>query len=211
MRRFVTLLLAAVLPGAADAHFYFILPPADGEPAKLVYADTAKVDKDADPGAAELFSVPAPARLAPGGAGYLTIAGIPAGTTELAVAPAKHVSLTNFPHPTLVIHDARWQAAPTAGQSTTAGLALTCHPAGGGTVFAATLAGKPVAAVVTVSAPGMPRPVTVETGPDGLTRSFAEKGLLSARAGYTEAKPGEYKGQKYQQVRHYATLTTTAR
>lgn len=210
MRRFLVFLLAAATPGAAHAHFYFVLPALNGEPAKLVLSDTAEVDKDADPGPAESFTLPAPVKLIPGGAGYLSVDGIPPGADSLTIAAPKRVSQTNYAVPTLVVHDARWLVKPSGTAGAKDGLSLSCDTLDGGTVFTTHLNGKPVAARVTVAVPGAKRPVTSQTGPDGRTRAFAEKGFYSARATLAEAKPGEYKGQPYQQVRHYTTLTTTA-
>lgn len=202
-------LLLSLISSAAHAHFYFVLPPDSGEPARLVYANEARVDRAAEPGGAESFTVTAPARLVPGGPGYLNIEGH-SGVATLSVAPAPRVSQTNFAVPTLIVQEACWQPTPSVPQTARAGLALSCHSSGSGTIFAVTLAGKPVAARVTVTTPGLKRPVVVQTGADGLTRSFPEKGFLSARASLTEPTRGEHKGQKYGQVQHYATLTTTS-
>ena len=207
--RLVSAVLATALSTlTAEAHFYFILPAETGESAKLVLSNEAKIDAQADPGPAELFTVMPSGRIAPGGAGFLKIEGVSSGAQTLTVAPPQRVSQTNYPEPTLVIHDARWQLAPSAVAAPSEGLALSCYPGGGGTLFAVTLNGKPIAARLTISAPGLKRPVVIQTGPDGLSSTFMQKGLLSAHATLGEAKPGEHKGQKYKQIRRYSTLTT---
>jgi len=49
--------------------------------------------------------------------------------------------------------------------------------------------------------------VKEETGKAGLTKEFSEKGTYGAWVKYAEPKAGESDGKKYEEVRHYATLT----
>lgn len=49
--------------------------------------------------------------------------------------------------------------------------------------------------------------VKVETGKPGITKEFAEKGTYGVWVKYTEPKAGEHDGKKYDEARHYATLT----
>jgi len=73
---------------------------------------------------------------------------------------------------------------------------------------AVTWEGKPVAdSEVVVKGPGLEGAKQV-TGADGLiTAKGLTNGLISIRARHVEAKPGQFEGKDYAEVRHYITLS----
>ena len=71
-------------------------------------------------------------------------------------------------------------------------------------------AGKPVAdAEGTVVLPDGKKE-KVKTDADGYTATFEQTGRFAAYLRHTETRAGEHGGQKYEEVRHYATLVTAA-
>lgn len=79
---------------------------------------------------------------------------------------------------------------------------------GGKLRFKVLAQGKPLAkSDVTLLVPGESKSIAVTTDADGMTESYEKAGSYGVVAKFTESQAGEQGGQKYEEVRHYATLT----
>lgn len=77
---------------------------------------------------------------------------------------------------------------------------------GGKLYLFAFVAGKPAANMeISVLTPD-DKTIDMHTDAKGITRAFDEAGMYGARIRLVEAKTGEDKGKKYEELRHYATL-----
>lgn len=73
--------------------------------------------------------------------------------------------------------------------------------------FQALAGGKPVAkAEITVMVPGEEKSESIVADDKGLTPEFSKAGTYGVNVRRVEAKSGEEKGKKYEEVRSYATL-----
>ncbi|VTS00273.1 DUF4198 domain-containing protein [Tuwongella immobilis] len=76
--------------------------------------------------------------------------------------------------------------------------------------FRALLNGKPLAkAEYAVMAPESERALAQTTDAQGFTAKFEKGGTYSARVLFVDAKPGEFQGKAYNELRHYATVVYT--
>lgn len=81
---------------------------------------------------------------------------------------------------------------------------------GGKIRFQALIAGKPAAKTeISVMVPGEDKSQDTTTDEKGLTPAFEKTGLYGVRIRLVEAKSGEDKGKKYEEVRSYATLVVS--
>lgn len=200
---------------AANAHFTFVVPEPDGASVKVIFSDDLKPDTNVNVekiGGTKLTLRDAagkdtPLELKKGDGCYTaTLPGsgprVVFGTTEFGVSQkgdAKAFLLVY--HPKALVGDVPAKAAAV-------GARLEVVPAGepGKPRFRVVADGKPAAeAEVTVMVPGSMKQM-VKTDKDGLTPAFAAAGRYGVFARWTEAKPGEHAGKKYEEVRHYATL-----
>ncbi len=221
-RMWLGLVCAAAVAGGAQAHFFFLLPPDDANPAvRLVLGDTARPDPEAqvDLGRSGQFWVRtgsgkvAPAKIGTGsGDGWLSLEPV-ADAAEAFGTVEAGVVVRGQPDPVLLVHHPRAVLAP-LGPARPAPeshrdrpLEITPVVRGGGVAFRVTAAGEPVgSADVVVEVPGEKRPRAVKTDAAGVTPAFEAAGTYAARAMRVEARAGEFQGRAYKQVRHYATL-----
>lgn len=206
--------LAAV--AAAQAHFPFVIPEADGSKAIVVFSDT--LEPDANVNIDKLSPTKLKLRDSAGNDSAIewtkgdhrllvTVPGsgtrVVHGTTDYGVlqkGEGKPFRLMYYPKAIV------GPATPAATLGDKAVLEIVPVGAAGKTQFQVLAAGKPVAECeVTVLVPGGGRKA-VKTGADGLTPAFEGQGRYGVVAKRFEAKPGEHAGLKYEEVRNYATL-----
>jgi hypothetical protein len=223
MRRVLTLGCAVTLVtvGPAPSHYLFLLPGENGAAPQLVWndgpisepatgLDTVSTGRfTALDGLGRAVSVTPK----PGGEGWLGFDGLPADAREVAGTVEYGVVVRGQPEPVLVIHHAKTVLTPVTPATVStarpeampAELTPVVQP--GGIAFRLTVGGKKAASAdVLVQLPDEKRFRAVRTDADGLTPAFDRAGKYAARALVTEAKAGEFRGRKYQQVRHYPTL-----
>ena len=205
--------------GAAQAHFAFVVPDAEGKSAKLVFSDNldpdTKVDieklsgtkltlRDADgkDTAVEMKKGDGFYSLALPGSGPRTVFGV----TDFGVrqkGDEKPFRLVYYPK-AVIGGDAKAINGPLKAEILQTGSV-------GKVKFQVLAEGKPLAdAEVTVIVPGEPKKA-VKTDKEGFTEAFAPSGRYGVYARYTEAKGGELAGMKFTETRHYATLVVDVR
>ena len=214
-RMFGAAVVGLVSIAAAQAHFPFIVPEADGSRAKVVFSDSFEPDANVD--ITKLANTKLAVRDATGKETALEwkkgdacyLVDLPGsgdrvvyGTTDYGVlqkGDAKPFRLMYYPK--AVIGKA---AAPAVGEKLALEVVATGDP--GKTKFRVLAAGKPVPeAEVSVMVPGTVKR-DVKTDKEGFTPAFAETGRYGVYAKLIEAKAGESAGKKFDEVRHYATL-----
>jgi len=208
---FLALLAACV----AQAHFTFVVPQQGGASAKVFLSENIIPDGSVDVGliadtklwVRDAHGDEAPLSLSRDG-GVLTTplpgsgARVIRGLTDLGVMNRGKAHLLLY-YPKTIVGDA-FDPKMRVGEDAVVELV----PVGRSGDFKLLLLGrgKPVAdAEITVMQPdGSEEVFTTDAG--GHTQSFNQKGRHSAWARFWEDTPGERDGQKYEQVRHYATL-----
>jgi uncharacterized GH25 family protein len=200
----------------AQAHFPFIVPDGDGAKAKVIFSDT--LDPDARVNIEKIANTKLTLR---DGAGkdsplewsknmdhYLVNIPRPGqgtifGVTDYGVlqkGEGKPFRLQYYPKAIL----GSVKGAASLGEQ----VALEVLPVGdaGKLKFQLLAAGKPVAdAEVSVIVPGGTRKA-VKTDAEGFTPAFEQSGRFGVYARRSEMKSGEHAGQKYDEVRQYASL-----
>ena len=203
----------------AQAHFPFIVPDDKGESAKVVFSDSLEPDTNVN--IEKIESTKLALRDASGkdtpvewkkGEGFYAV-NVPGrgdrvlyGITDYGVlqkGDAKPFKLVYYPK--AVIGTA---TAKPVGEKLT--LEVMAEGKTGALRFQVLAAGKPLAdAEVTVMLPdGKKKAVT--TDKEGYTPTYDAAGRYAVYAKHAEAKPGEYAGKKYDEVRSYATLVCDA-
>jgi uncharacterized GH25 family protein len=213
---------AAVLvfaAAAANAHFPFILPEADGNAVKVVFSDELTPDRKVE--LEKISSTKLFARdVTTGkdtpltwkkGEGFYSAA-LPGGSrvvygvTDYGVlqkGDAKPFRLMYYPK--ALVGDVPAKAA-TIGEPLK--VEVIPAPASSRARFQVLHEGKPVAgAEYTVLTPGGPNMKKAgKTDKEGYTEGFDSAGRYGVSVRVTEAKPGEAGGRKFDETRHYATL-----
>lgn len=211
--------IGLVAVSAAEAHFPFIVPNADGTAAKVVFSDDLDPDKNVniekidgtkltlrDAGGKE-----SPLAMKKGDGCYeVSVPGsgvrVVYGVTDYGVlqkGDAKPFHLVYYPKAVV------GGAAKAVGGSVK--LEIVATGEAGKTRFQVLAGGKPAADLeVTVMVPESAKLVKkpVKTDKDGFTPAFPETGRFGVYAKFVEATPGEHAGKKYDEVRNYATLVT---
>lgn len=201
--------------GAAQAHFAFLIPEADGTSAKLIFSDNLMPDTKVN--IEKLTNTKLALRDAAGketalemkkGEGFYQMA-LPGsgprtvyGVSDYGVRQKgddKPYRLMYYPKATIGAADAK----PIGGVMKLEIVAV----GGAGTMrFQVYADGKPLPdAEVTVLLPGSEGKAT-KTDKDGFTEAFAPSGRYGVFARWTEPKGGEAAGMKFTETRHYATL-----
>jgi uncharacterized GH25 family protein len=222
MRRFL-LTAVALLAGStcASAHFVFLVPDAASRSVKAIFSDTLKPDDRVSIEKIEntrLFALDASGKESTlkwsldkvGAFGKIEGLGdgavVVAGVTDFGIlqrGEGKPFWLKYYAKTCI----GNWQAAEKAKLGDRVPIELMPIVEAGKVRFLALVAGKPAAKMeISVYAPGKDKVQDLVTDEHGLSAEFAEAGQYGARFKHTEAKSGEDKGKKYEEVRHYATL-----
>lgn len=212
MRTLGAAVVGLLAAAAAQAHFAYIVPDADGAKAKVVFSDTlepdtnVKIEKIANTKLTlrDAAGKDSPLEWTMGegcyvvnvpGSGPRTVFGV----TEygvLAKGDAKPYLLAYFPK------------AVIGGATKPVGAKLEVAVAGesGKTRFQVLAEGKPLAeAEYSVMVPGGGKK-TGKTDAAGYTEPFAASGRYGVNVKHIVAKGGEYNGKRYEEARSYATL-----
>lgn len=213
--RLLTAFLALLIAGAAHAHFTFVVPHQGGSIAKVFLSENIIPDASVDVGLIAdsklwlrdasgkehrltlsrdggVFTTPLP------GGGNRVIHGL----TDLGLMNRGKAHLLLY-YPKTIIGDAFDPKSRVGGDAV-----AELIPVGAPGDFKLLLLGrgKPLAdAEITVLQPDGSEEVFT-TDSTGHTQSFTQKGRHSAWARYWEDAPGDRDGEKYEQLRHYATL-----
>lgn len=215
MRRFLlTLLTSAVAAACGFAHFVYVVPAADGQSVTVVFSEDLKPDENVPIekiASLKLTSVangkPTPVSCQAGE--HRLTAPLPAGT-KTVYGSVTYGLMTRGEKPSLLVYHPKAVLTGSSEAETTVGkeAALEAVPVvtDGKVKFRLLAAGKPVA-----DAEGsllLPNGETekVKTDKDGYTAAFTGSGRYAVWLRHTEPKAGEHAGQKYAEVRHYATL-----
>lgn len=214
-RCFGVLLVGLLAAAAAQAHFPFLVPEADGTTARLIFSDTLKPDTDVNieklantklylrkPGSKDValeakkgtgcYEVKLPS------AGPRTIFGV----TEYGVlqkGDAKPFRLVYFPKALL-------DDAPREPLGEPLKVEIVPVETSGKVRFQVLQLGKPAAGIEATVLPPEGDKQAAKTDKEGFTAAFSAKGRYGVFARITEAKSGEFAGKKYEETRFYATL-----
>ncbi len=220
MRWLYSALAAAVVAVPAEAHFVFILPQPDGASISVVFSDTLGQDEKVDITKISRLQLighfhggkQAPVACQPGLhclKARLDLAGprVVFGSLNYGVVPkGKHGALKPYLlkyYPKAVFPEADEKIATVSDQVP---VELVPVATKNGVMFKFLAAGKLVPeAEITVLQPNGKKE-KVRAGKDGLTRPFTEPGRYGALARLVEDRSGEQGGQKYEEIRLYATL-----
>lgn len=221
-RSLVSLAAVSILTAFAQAHAIYITTA--GEKVVVVFSDSLEPDPAVKEATWKKVGTPElSARDAGGkvtavkteGAAASLKATAPAGTALLYGAIPYGVStrgdkpklLTFYPKAVL---DGSTGKAATLGES--AALEIVPEVEAGKVRFLVLAKGKPVAKTeVSVMVPEKKETETVTTDDKGLTPAFDAKGRYGVTVRTTEAKAGESKGEKYEEVGNTATLVVTVK
>ena len=216
-RSAMTFLAALVATTAANGHFIFVVPTADGSKAQVVLSEDLSVDEDID--ASKFAATTLSVRGTDGKDQPLTIAKaahhldatIPGkgdrvvfGTTNYGVlqkGDAKPFQLKY--HPKAILGTVTAATAKVGGE-----LPVEIVPVieSGKIRFQVLAKGKPVGATdVTVLLPS-DKKEKVQTDKDGFTRWFEGSGRFGAWTRFAEATARDVAGKKFEEIHHYATL-----
>jgi hypothetical protein len=207
----------------ASAHFVFILPPTDGQSARVVLSDTPSADPKAS---AESLTIK-------------SLSGVSSSGEKVDVArPSFEKALGTwlFPRETqlgagvctsinygvvnrgegdryLIRHHAKLVVdLDKAANLPPAPLEIAPRPLGGGVAFTIQWNGKPLTtADVMVFEPGATAWKILKTDLNGTTATFTTPGLYAARVAQIDPTPGEFEGRRYKSVKHYSTVTVSLR
>jgi uncharacterized GH25 family protein len=215
MRQYLlTLLASAVAVASGFAHFVYVVPAKDGKTVTVVFSESLDPDEDV------LIEKIASLKLTGVANGKETTVACKTGKHELtATLPAAaklaygsvtYGLMTRGDKPALLVYHPKAVLGGAGEKEATVGAkaALEVVPvaADGKTKFRLLTAGKPVAdAEGSVLLPDGKKE-KLKTDKDGYTAAFAGSGRFAVWLRHTEAKAGEHAGQKYDEVKHYATL-----
>lgn len=215
IRSLIALLTLAVAPLAASAHMVYVVPSADGTAVTVVFSDNlepdpkVKMEKVAGLALTAVTADGKPAAAALKKEDHRFTAALPAGA-KIAFGDVTYGVLTKTEKPTLLVYHPKavlaGADAKTAIVGEAAELELVPVTESGKTRFRLLAKGKPVAdSEGTVVLPGGTKE-KAKTDADGYTPAFTETGRFAAYFKVNESRSGEHAGQKYDEVRHYATL-----
>jgi uncharacterized GH25 family protein len=218
LRMFAAMVFGMLAMAVAQAHFAFIVPERDGAKAKVVFSDT--LDPDTKVNVEKIANTKLTLRDAAGresplewskGEGCYVVnvpgsgARVVYGTTDYGVLQkGEGKPFRLYYHSKAIVGDFGAASAGPIGDK----VPLEILVAGDSTKlkFRIMAAGKPLSdAEATVLLPGAGKSA-VKTDKDGFTPVFDQPGRYGVYARRTAATPGEHAGQKYDDVRHYATL-----
>ncbi len=221
-RSLVSFAVVAVLAALAQAHAIYIT--AAGEKVTVIFSDSLEPDlavkeatwkkvgtpelsaRDAGGKVTVVKTEAAPASLkatAPAGTALLY------GTIPYGVSTRGDKAKLLAFYPKAILDGSTGKAA-TLGES--AALEIVPEVEAGKVRFLVLAKGKPVAKTeVSVMVPEKKETETVTTDDKGLTPAFEAKGRYGVTVRTTEAKAGESKGEKYEEVGNTATLVVTVK
>jgi uncharacterized GH25 family protein len=221
-RMFGAVVVGLVAVAAAQAHFAFIVPGPDGNTARLVFSDElapdtkVNIEKLANTKLTlrDARKTDTPLEWTKGDGFYeVKVPGsgprVVYGVTEYGVlqkGDSKPFRLTYYPK--ALLGDTPRETSAIGTLTIGAPLKVEIIPRFdlGKVRFQVIHDTTPAAgAEVTVLVPGSEKK-SVTTDKEGFTPAFEATGRYGVSARVTEAKGGEYAGQKYEEARHYATL-----
>jgi len=220
--RFLSMLAALAMATAAQAHFVFVVPQPDGKTVRVVFSDDLEPDEN--------VAIEKIAKL------KLNAILFEGKTAEIPLKQEKHhlegalgsdklqilfgsfiyavmQKGTDKPyllmyHPQALVRGCT-PALPNAAVK--APIQIIPQRTAAGLRFQAIVDGNPKADVeITVILPAGSedgKRVKTVTDKDGFTQAFKQKGDFGAWAKHVETKSGEFDGKKYEEIRHYASLT----
>jgi uncharacterized GH25 family protein len=214
-RSLAALFALVVAPLAASAHMVYVVPSADGTAVTVVFSDTlepdpkVKMEKVAGLALTAVTADGKPAAVALKKEDHRFTAALPAGA-KIAFGDVTYGVLTKTATPALLVYHPKAVLAGADAKAAIVGdaaeLELVPVTEGGKTRFRLLAKGKPVAGSEgTVVLPGGTKE-KAKTDADGYTPAYAGAGRYAAYFKVSEARAGEHAGQKYEEVRHYATL-----
>jgi hypothetical protein len=202
-----------------SAHFLFLLPGANRQPAQVILSNAPQPDPTADLrnlGTSEVIAWTAPGvrsetTLTPKYDEKSQTLAFPAqlrGLDALSMSLTRGVANRGEGHRWLIRHHAFWQqSAGSATRETGLPLAVQALKSGDGIVFRADFGGKTLTNHdLLVYEPGETRPKVMKTDLKGDSAQFSKPGIYAVRVALTDPTPGEHEGLRYQVVKHYSTL-----
>lgn len=219
MKRYFSALLAAGLTAlAANAHFVFVVPAADGSAAKVVFSDSLEPDEGVaitKVGGLTLHVRGADGTVTPVGhkvAEHHLAATLPGTGPRVVFGSVNYgVMAKGGAKPYLLAYHPKAVVGDVSADNLIVGDKLPAELVPvreGGAVRLKLLAGgKPVPdAEVNLMTDGGDTRKKVQTDANGLTPAIDGKGRVGAWARYAEPKAGAVGEKKYDEIRHYATL-----
>jgi uncharacterized GH25 family protein len=216
-RYFVTTIMAIVVATVAQAHFVFIIPTTNGTAAQIIFSDTLDPDESVEIGkiaglkltlrdvagkdlqlthtiAADSLNV-----VLPGSSPRMVFGSVEYGVVQRGDTPPflllYHTKAVLGDVPTKII---------TLGENIPA--ELVPHITDGQLRFKALAGGKPVVDTeVTVLSANGDRS-KLKTNSEGMTPALSGVGRYGAWFRVSANAKGKFKGKKYEEVRHYATV-----
>lgn len=215
-RFFLTAAAAFAVAVTASAHFVFVIPSKDAKTVQVVLSDElapddgVEVSKIAGTKLTVLTADGKSAPLAATKGEHALTATIPAEVRVISGSCEYGVMARGDAKPFLLVYHPKAVFAGCDEKTATLGASAVVEivPSGasGKMAFLVLAAGKPVAdAELNLMLPDGKKE-KVKTDKDGKTKAFAATGRYGAWAKVNEAKSGTLGEQKYDEVRHYATL-----
>ncbi|CAN5257915.1 kelch repeat-containing protein [soil metagenome] len=215
----MVIMLSPVL--SASAHFVFVVPSKDGKTVQVVMSETLTVDEDVT--VDKLAGLKLTARDASGKDTPLTLK----ADKHTMAAPLEKLKprlvFGSVPYDVMKRGDAKpfllqyhakavWHGgdAEAATLGKTAALEIVPTMTNGQPALIVLAEGEPVADVEVNLVSSTGEKSKTKTGKDGVTPEFKLKGLSGAWTKRNETKAGEHDGKKYDEIRHYATLSWTS-
>lgn len=216
MRYLTTAILTALFATAAAAHFVYVVPAKDAKGVQVVFSDS--LDPDENVSIEKVKTLKLTARAADGKesavehktAEHALIATVPANTQVVYGSVTYGLLTRKDVKPALLLYHPKAILgacdAKVASVGDKAPIEIVPVAVSGKTAFRVTVGGKALAdAEVSVLLPDGGK-VKWKTDKDGQTEAATASGRYALWARHTEAKAGEHGGQKYEEIRHYATL-----
>ncbi|MCE9530709.1 MAG: DUF4198 domain-containing protein [Planctomycetes bacterium] len=219
-RLFLAALTTCLFVGAAPAHFVFIVPDGDVA-AKVIFSDSLKPDGNVSIEKIEnskIFLIDAAGKESPlkwaADKAYYKVE-VPGNGSRIVFGVTDYGILQRGDtkpfwlkyHSKAIVGDI--PAADKVKLGDRVPVEIVPIVDGKTIRFQALVAGKPhPKAEVSVMLPG-DKVENLTTDEKGLTQTFEKAGQYGVRFRFTEAKGGEEKGKKFEEVRNYATLVVT--
>lgn len=218
MHRYFTALIASVAAAAAaSAHFVFVVPAADGKAVTVVFSDSLEPDENVP--VAKIAGLKLTAKSAGGKTAPVELKAAEhalSGTFPTAGPQMTYGSVTygmmsrKDTKPALLVYHPKAVAAGVSAADATIGkdCPLEAVPVteAGKTRFRLLAAGKPVVAAEGSVVLPDGKKEKLKTDADGYTQAFAGTGRYGVWLRNVAATAGDHGGEKYEEVRHYATL-----
>lgn len=215
-RSLLAALFVVLAVGLAHGHFPFIVPDADGKRVKIIFSDSLEpdtkvnIEKIANTKLTlrDAAGNESPLKWTKGEGCYIVEVSAGGGSRVVYGSTDYGVLQKGESKPFRLLYHAKAILGPVNSTSLGDKPLVEVVPSGepGKISFQVLASGKPAAASeVTVLLPGGGKKA-VKTDAEGRTPPFEQLGRYGVYANWFEPKSGEHAGQKYEQVRHYATL-----